>query len=104
MVILYRSHTLLDIFCIKGEISISNPYNGILNIIKQQNNSSSSAVVIGKVINTNPLSISIGELFLDSEDLMVNENIKGFNMNDTLAMILTENRQKYIVFCKVVKP
>lgn len=79
-----------------------NPYNGILNIIKQQNNSSSSAVVIGKVVNTNPLSISIGELFLDSEDLMVNENIKGFNRNDTLAMVPTKNRQKYIVLCKVV--
>ena len=59
--------------------------------------------MIGKVINTNPLSISIGELFLDSEDLMVNENIKGFNRNDTLAMVLAENRQKYIVLCKVVK-
>lgn len=85
-------------------IYISNPYNGILNIIKQQNSSSSSAVVIGKVINANPISISIGELFLDSEDLMVNENIKGFNRNDTLAMVPTENRQKYIVLCKVVKP
>lgn len=60
--------------------------------------------MIGKVKSTNPLSISIGELFLDSEDLMVNENIKGFNRNDTLAMVHTENRQKYIVLCKVVKP
>ena len=83
-------------------IFITNPYNGILNIIKQQNNSSSSAVVIGKVKSTNPLSISIGELFLDSEDLMVNENIKGFNRNDILAMVPTENSQKYIVLCKVV--
>ena len=84
-------------------VLINNPYNGILNIIKEQNNTSSSAVVIGKVINTNPLSVSIGELFLDREDLMVNENIKGFNKNDTLAMVPTENRQKYIVLCKVVK-
>ena len=83
-------------------IIINNRYNGILNIIKQQNNTSSSAVVIGKVVNDNPLSISIGELFLDSEDLMVNENIKGFNRNDTLAMVPTQNRQKYIVLCKVV--
>ena len=73
---------------------ISNSYNGILNIIKEQNkNSSSSAVVIGKVVNVNPLSISIGELFLDSKDLMVNENIKGFKKGDTLAMVSTSNRQ-----------
>lgn len=83
-------------------IIINNPYNGILNIIKEQNNSSSSAVMIGKVKSINPLSISIGELFLDSEDLMVNENIKGFNRNDILAMVPTENSQKYIVLCKVV--
>lgn len=83
-------------------VHINNPYNGILNIIKQQSNSSSSAVVIGKVISTNPLSISIGELFLDKEDLMVNENIKGFNKGDILAMTLTSNRQNYIVLCKVV--
>ena len=83
-------------------VHINNPYNGILNIIKEQNNHSSSAVVIGKVKSTNPLSISIGELFLDSEDLMVNENIKSFNKGDTLAMIPTSNRQKYIVLCKVV--
>ncbi len=81
---------------------ISNPYNGILNIIKHQNNSSSSAVVIGKVTTTNPLSISIGELFLDREDLMVNENIKELNKGDILAMVPTTNKQKYIVLCKVV--
>lgn len=84
--------------------SISNPYNGILNLIKEQNkNSSSSTVVIGKVINSNPLAISIGELFLNSEDFMVNENIKSFNKGDTLAMMPTSNKQKYIVLCKVVK-
>lgn len=83
-------------------ILISNPYNGILNIIKQQNNNSSSAVVIGKVVNDSPLSISIGELFLDSEDLMVNENIKVFNQGDTLAIVLAPNKQKYIILCKVV--
>ena len=81
---------------------INNPYNGILNIIKQQNNNSSSTVVIGKVISDNPLSISIGELFLDREDLMVNENIKSFNKGDILAMTPTTNKQKYIVLCKVV--
>ena len=85
-------------------IIVNNPYNGILNIIKQQNNSSSSAVVIGKVANTNPLSISIGELFLDKEDLIVNKNIKEFNEGDILAMVPTTNKQKYIVLCKVVKP
>ena len=58
--------------------------------------------MIGKVKSTNPLSISIGELFLDREDLMVNENIKGFNQGDTLAMVLAPNKQKYIVLCKVV--
>lgn len=83
-------------------ILISNSYNGILNIIKQQNNSSSSAVVIGQVIDNNPLSISIGELFLDSEDLMINENIRLFNKGDTLAMVLAPNKQKYIILCKVV--
>lgn len=58
--------------------------------------------MIGKVINANPISISIGELFLDSEDLMVNENIKDFNKGDILAMTPTSNKQKYIVLCKVV--
>jgi len=58
--------------------------------------------MIGKVVNTNPLSISIGELFLDREDLMVNENVKEFNKSDTLAMVPTSNKQKYIILCKVV--
>ena len=79
-----------------------SPYNGILDILKQQNNNSSSAVVIGKVSSTNPLSISIGELFLDREDLMVNESIKQFNKGDILAMVPTTNKQKYIILCKVV--
>ena len=81
---------------------INNPYNGIINIIKQQNNNSSSTVVLGKVVNTNPLSISIGELFLDREDLMVNESIRTFKEGDMLAMVPTINRQKYIILCKVV--
>ena len=58
--------------------------------------------MIGKVKCTNPLSISIGELFLDREDLMVNENIKSFNKGDILAMTPTTNKQKYIVLCKVI--
>ena len=59
-------------------------------------------MVIGKVLNENPISISIGELFLDREDLMINENIKGFNKGDTLVMVPTPNKQKYIILCKVV--
>ncbi len=58
--------------------------------------------MIGKVTTTNPLSISIGELFLDREDLMVNENIKELNKGDILAMVPTSNKQKYIILCKVV--
>lgn len=58
--------------------------------------------MIGKVISNNPISISIGDLFLDSEDLMVNENIKNFNKEDILAMTPTSNKQKYIILCKVV--
>ena len=59
-------------------------------------------MVIGKVITTNPLSISIGELFLDKEDLMVNESVKSFKEGDILAMVPTTNKQKYIILCKVV--
>lgn len=33
---------------------------------------------------------------------MINESIKGFEEGDTLAMVLTSNKQKYIVLCKVV--
>ena len=83
-------------------ILIDNVYSGILNIIKQRNNDSSSAVVIGKVTSTSPLSISIGELFLDRDDLMINESIKNFSEGDLLAMVPTTNRQKYIILCKVV--
>lgn len=79
-----------------------NPYNEIINIIKQQNNNSSSSVAIGTVITNSPLSISIGELFLDREDLMINESIKQFNQGDTLVMVLAPNKQKYIILCKVV--
>lgn len=89
---------------IRRSETINNPYSGILNILKQQNNTKSSAVVIGKVINSNPLAVSMGELFLDREDLMVNESINSFNKGDILAMIPTTNKQKYIVLCKVVKP
>ena len=86
----------------KVVIAINNPYNGIINMIKQQNNNSSSAVEIGKVSSTNPLSISIGELFLDREDLMVNESVKSFKKGDMVAMVPTTNKQKYIILCKVV--
>ena len=58
--------------------------------------------MIGEVKTTYPLSISIGELFLDKEDLMVNESIKQFNKAELLAMTPTSNNQKYIVLCKVV--
>lgn len=43
-------------------IIINNPYNGILNLIKQQNNGSSSAVVIEKIYKL------VGSYYIEADE------------------------------------
>lgn len=68
------------------------------------------AVCIGKVVKTHPFQIETGEMLLEQEDILIssalvdtNNRPNNLKQDELLALIPTENRQTYIVLCKVVK-
>ncbi|WP_249332922.1 DUF2577 family protein [Zhenhengia yiwuensis] len=92
-------------------IAINNPYTGLLNIMQEQGKKyNPPAVCIGKVIQPQPLQIKTGEMVLYQEDILISSVLVDLNnrpinleRGDLLALMPTENRQYYIVLCKVVK-
>ena len=97
---------------IKGVITINNPYTGLLNIMQEKGKKyNTPALYIGKVIQPQTLKIKIGELVLEQDDMLIssalidsNNRSNNLKQGDLLALMPTENRQTYIVLCKVVKP
>lgn len=125
----------------KGMIIIKNPYIGLINIMKEQGEQyNTSSVTLGQIISIAPLTIKLGELQLNKDDLLISDilvdnysRIATLNLSDPgsignesssvslsgngtiilntslqrgdlVAIVPTENRQKYIVLCKVVNP
>lgn len=85
---------------------INNPYTGILNIMQEQGKKyNPPSICLGEISSINPLAIKTGDLELDNEDLLVSTTVSANpKQGDLVALLPTENRQTYIVLCKVVKP
>lgn len=87
-------------------ITIDNPYTGLLNIMQEQGKKfNPPTICLGEIISVSPLIIRTGDLELDSEDLLLSTTLSDNQVQgDLVALFPTENRQIYIVLCKVVKP
>lgn len=90
-----------------------NPYFNLLEIMGNQAPEQQKIIHFGKVINLSPLQISINEIILDQNDLLLNSNLKFYdssiigkttdyiNINDNVVLI-SEDFQTFILMCKVV--
>lgn len=103
-----------------------NPYSKFLDMVKPDKVSGGS-IVIGQVISTSPFTVSVGELQLDADNLLVSDHLlegyqrsyssdrlipngsavgnitytDGLNAGDRLAMIPTSDKQLYIALARV---
>lgn len=66
------------------------------------------SILLGTVVHAPPsLVIGAAGIQLDGDDLYVASDLMKadeLNMGDTVALMPMEDRQKFIVLCKVVKP
>lgn len=102
----------------------SDPYSKLIQQMKKQGQSvNTPAIQIGQVISTYPLTIRIGDLQIDKDNiLMADYLLSGYtrksnltigsgtitftdtlNNNDRLAILPTEDKQLYIVLARVVR-
>ncbi|MCD3223934.1 DUF2577 domain-containing protein [Clostridium botulinum] len=103
-----------------------DPYVGIIGIMEEAGKKHNPpSIQLGQVINISPIKIKVGDLILEKYNLLINEdllkhdrkvtinnyaNINNatmhietiLNKNDTIAILPTQDRQIYIVLCKVV--
>lgn len=62
------------------------------------------SICLGEIISVSPLVIRTGDLELDNEDLLLSTTVSDNpKQGDLVALLPTENRQTYIVLCKLVK-
>lgn len=105
-------------------MNIGNPYSFLVSTIRNQGSmNSSEGIQLGKVISTSPLTVSIGDLQLISNNLLLADYLKeGYErtislngiensysfkgdiaVNDTLALMKI-NSSTFLILCKVVLP
>lgn len=103
-----------------------NPYSKFLELTKQKNDTR-SAVLIGEVISPTPLTVSIGDLQIDGDDILIADYLliehersystdrsdpvwsdvgkmryeDGLVAGDRLAILPTANGQLYIIVARV---
>lgn len=103
-----------------------NPYSKFLDMVKPGSVSGGN-VVIGEVISSDPLTISIGELQIDGDNILISDHLltgyqrsyssdrvipngsstgnitytDGLDIGDRLAIIPTADKQLYIVTARV---
>jgi Protein of unknown function (DUF2577) len=58
-------------------------------------------ILIGDVVSTSPLVIRIDELEIDKDNILINKDLVLAN-GDEVAILPTDDRQTFIVICKVV--
>lgn len=102
---------------------MKNPYSELVKIMQEQGAKFNPPTIeIGEVISPNPLKIRLGDLQIDKDNILINDFLlqgyqRQFKVNgitneyeaidtlkkgDLLAILPTEDRQTYIVLCKVV--
>jgi hypothetical protein len=83
---------------------MKNPYSELLNLMREQGAKYNPPTIqLGRVISATPLKIIIGDLQLDKSDIYINDSIKSsLIIGDLVAVLPMEDRQKFIVLCKVV--
>lgn len=80
----------------------------LARMLKERNNKKSIGAIVGKVVNANPIKISVfdGQILLDKEQtyfcsrILENNTLK---IDDEVMLVATENGQKFFAIDKVVK-
>lgn len=103
-----------------------NPYSKLIELMRP-GNPATGGIVIGQVTSASPLTVTVGELPLDAEDLLIADHLlegyqraystnrlipngsnignftftDGLEVGDRLAMVPTADKQLYIVLARV---
>lgn len=103
---------------------MEDSFSKLIKLMKEHGSAyNPPSIDIGVVISDNPLIIKIGDLQLTKDNLLVSDSLlkgytkqfevdgttktytakDGLKQGDIIACLSTQNRQKYIVLCRVVK-
>lgn len=105
-------------------MNIGNPYSFLVSTIRNQGSINSfQGIQLGKIISVSPLTVSIGDLQLTSNNLLLADYLKGgyaremsangveslytakssLQSGDALALVKV-NSTTFLILCKVVLP
>ena len=81
---------------------MKNPYSEMIDLMRVQGASyNPPSIKIGTMLSSNVLKV--GELQVNKRNLLINEYwVSKLNTGDSVAVLSTDDRQKFIILCKVV--
>ena len=75
-----------------------NAYTNILKLMKQQGYNKDVDIVIGVIISTSPLKISLGSFIIEEDDFYkTNSFVSSGYINDDRVLILIDNNDFFII-------
>lgn len=80
--------------------SRDDPYLNLLEIMQGQNKAA-NPYLIGIVISANPLLIETNDIQLDRNDILINQDITTFEVNDKVVFLVSNDQEEFILICKV---
>lgn len=82
--------------------SKGNPYNGLMEIFKNKNQSG-EIFSIGKVVAAAPLLIQVGDMPLEESDVLMSDFLVGkVKIGDSLLMLKTKDGQTIVAVSVLV--
>ena len=80
-----------------------NPYSALISIFRRDaDERAGSPSMVGTVLSVSPLRVSMSGITLETAQLFRNPEIPNLEKGNTVLLIPLENRQRFLIVCKVV--
>ena len=80
-----------------------NPYSALISIFRRDaDERAGSPSTVGTVLSVSPLRISMSGITLEPAQLFKNPEISNLEKGNTVLLVPLENRQRFLMVCKVV--
>jgi hypothetical protein len=82
-----------------------NPYMDILHLMRKHGAKvNSPSLLLGEVVSVSPqpFIIKVNGIHIDKDNLLISSSVGLLSVGDTLAIMPMDNRQTFVILCKVV--
>lgn len=81
-----------------------NPFVGFITKIREDSRANYPTMHrFGRIVSTQPIQVEVDDTIYEESDLLKNDSITNFTVNDNVLLLPIEEEQRYIILLKVVE-